>query len=133
MRTLQLLQEKNHFLEKFYSLNEKQILRMVEGHFDQVEQFYNQREDLMKIIRYVDAEVLKAQAIHREVNGVYTESQKTMIKEFMRSKDQYVARILEQDVQILSLIDKAKTSIIKELQQVRHGKRAMSGYKSSAA
>ena len=133
MRTLQLLQEKNHFLEKFFSLNEKQILHMLEGHFDQIEQFYNQREDLMKIIRYVDAEVVKAEAVYRDINGVYTEMQKIMIKEIMRTKDQYVTRILEQDMQILALIDKAKSNIIKELQQVRKGKRAMTGYKSSAA
>jgi len=132
-RAIQLLQEKNHFLEKFLTLNEKQIHKMESGEFDAVENFYNQREDILKIIKYIDAEINKAQLVHKEVNGVYTDEQKRIIKGALTVKDQYVEQILEQDICILALIDQAKTQIIKELQDVRLGQRAMAGYKSKSA
>jgi hypothetical protein len=34
IRIIQFLNEKNHFLEKFYSLNERQITRLEGGVFD---------------------------------------------------------------------------------------------------
>ena len=133
IRIIQFLNEKNHFLEKFLTLNEKQIHKMESGEFDAVENFYNQREDILKIIKYIDAEINKAQLVHKEVNGVYTDEQKRIIKGALTVKDQYVEQILEQDICILALIDQAKTQIIKELQDVRLGQRAMAGYKSKSA
>ena len=40
IRLVQLLNEKNHFLEKFYSLNESQINMLQQGMFDDIERFY---------------------------------------------------------------------------------------------
>lgn len=133
IRTVQLLNEKNHFLEKFMSLNEKQILRLEKGHFDQVEMFYNQREDLIKIIKYIDSEINKAQMSQSKKEMVLIEADRQLIKECLKTKDSYTSRILDQDMQVLALIDQAKSQIIKELQEVRLGKRAMAGYKSSIA
>lgn len=131
IRVIQLLNEKNHFLEKFTSLNEKQILRLEQGLFDHVEIFYNQREDLLKIIKYIDSEINKAQMQQTDQSAVLNDADRKTIKECLKNKDSYAAKILDQDMQVLSLIDLAKTQIIKELQQVRHGKRAMAGYKSN--
>lgn len=133
IRLIQLLNEKNHFLEKFMSLNEKQIVRLEEGHFDQIEAFYNKREDMIKIIKYIDAEINKTHLVHKDINGVFTDMQKVVIKECLRIKESYVAQILDQDMQVLGLIDKAKSDIIKELQDVRLAKKAMHGYKSNVA
>ena len=128
-RVIQLMGEKNHFLEKFMSLNEQQIMRLEQGHFDQIENFYNQREDLIKIIKYIDAEINKAQMQNETSNLRTTESDKSVIRENLKIKDTYTAKILDQDIQVLALIDKAKSQIIKELQNVRRGRRAMTGYK----
>ncbi len=133
IRVVQLLNEKNHFLEKFMSLNEKQIARLEKGHFDQVEQFYNQREDLIKIIKYIDSEINKAQMNPAKQDISLVESDKKLIKECLKTKDTYTSKILDQDMQVLALIDQAKSQIIKELQEVRLGKRAMAGYKSNIA
>ncbi len=132
-RVIQLMGEKNHFLEKFMSLNEKQIARLEQGHFDQIEHFYNQREDLIKIIKYIDSETNKAQMQQQAMGKKVVEADKSMIRENLKTKDIYTAKILDQDMQVLALIDRAKTQIIKELQDVRHGQRAMSGYKASVA
>ena len=47
-------------------------------------------------------------------------------------KDIFVNRIVEQDVQIISLIEKLKNNIITELKTVRGARRAMTGYKSTS-
>ena len=133
IRLIQFLNEKNHFLEKFYTLNESEITRLEAGKFDDLELFYNQREDLLKIIKYIDAEIHKAHMLHKDIVGQFSEEQKTEIRESMRTKEAYVRRILEQDLQVLGMIDDAKSMIIKELQGMQKTRRALTGYKSGAA
>ena len=133
IRLIQFLNEKNHFLEKFYTLNESQITRLEAGKFDDLELFYNQREDLLKIIKYIDAEIHKAHMLHKDIVGQFSEEQKTEIRESMRTKEAYVRRILEQDLQVLGMIDDAKSMIIKELKGMQKTRRALTGYKSGAA
>lgn len=133
IRLIQFLNEKNHFLEKFYTLNESEITRLEAGKFDNLEAFYNQREDLLKIIKYIDAEIHKAHMLHKDIVGQFSEEQKTEIRESMRTKEAYVRRILEQDLQVLGMIDDAKSMIIKELKGVQNTRKALTGYKSGAA
>jgi hypothetical protein len=130
IRVIQLMSEKNHFLEKFMSLNEKQILRFESGNYDQIELFYNQREDLLKIIKYIDAETNKAQLAIKQSSVMLSDAERKTIKESLKTKDNYTAKILDQDMHVLSLIDRAKSKIITELREVRKGQRAMAGYKS---
>ena len=130
-RVLQLMGEKNHFLEKFMSLNEKQITRLESGYYDQIEKFYNQREDLLKIIKYIDSETNNAQMANDVIHKALSDADRKSIKENLKIKDTYTAKILDQDMQVLALIDQAKSQIIKELQEVRRGRRAMAGYKSN--
>ncbi len=133
IRLIQFLNEKNHFLEKFYSLNESEITRLEAGKFDDLELFYNQREDLLKIIKYIDAQIHKAHMLHKDIVGQFSEEQKTEIRESLRTKEAYVRRILEQDLQVLGMIDDAKSMIIKELKGMQKTRRALTGYKSGAA
>ena len=131
MRVIQLLNEKNHFLEKFYSLNENQIRRLDQGQFDDIEKFYNQREDLLKILKYVDAEINKSQITYKQETMPFDATQKSSIRECLRIKEMYVKKILEQDLIVLGLIDDAKSQIIRELQEIKKASRALSGYKSN--
>lgn len=133
IRIIQFLNEKNHFLEKFYSLNEKQISLLESGQIDEIEKFYNQREDLLKILKYIDAEIYKAHTIQKESKQAYAEEEKSEIRASLRTKEMYVKKIVDQDLIILSLIDDAKSRIIKELQEVQKARKAMAGYKSPAA
>lgn len=131
IRIIQLLNEKNHFLEKFYSLNENQIIQLQVGNFEHIERFYNQREDLLKILKYVDAEIYKAHLLYKDVTGLFDAGQKVQIKECLRDKETYVKKILEQDLIVLGLIDEAKSQIIRELQDIKKSSRALAGYKSN--
>lgn len=133
MKTIQLLNEKNHFLEKFYTLNEKQLVLLSASQFDSIEHFYNQREDILNIIKYIDAELVRAHNDETAMNMTVVQQDQAAVKECLRIKDIFVSRIVEQDIQILSLIERLKSNIIKELKTVRSAKRAMAGYKSPQA
>ncbi len=128
-RIVTLLNEKNHYLEKFYSLNEVELANFAQGQFDNLEHFYQTRERILEVLKYVDAQIEKA---HDELQDQSVADQdRRDVKQALAIKDEYVARIIEQDIQVLACIEMAKNSIIKELQQVRHGKKAVGGYKSS--
>lgn len=131
IRLIQFLNEKNHFLEKFFALNESQITRLEKGMFEELETFYNQREDLLKIIKYIDSEIHKAHMQHKDNFGKFSEEQKSEIRDSLRAKEAYVIRILEQDLQVLGLIDDAKSTIIRELKGIQKSRKALNGYKAS--
>jgi hypothetical protein len=133
IRLIQFLNEKNHFLEKFFALNEAQLLRLEDGLFDEIESFYNKREDMLKIIKYIDAEISKAHGLYKDMSGSFSEIEKTEIRQALRTKEAYVQRILEQDLMILGMIEEAKSKIIRELKDVTKARKAMNGYKASEA
>lgn len=129
-RIVTLLNEKNHYLEKFYALNEKELENFLRGNFDELESFYNTRERILEIVKYLDAQIETAQT--REpaaVEGTTVEG-KRKIREALTIKDTYVSKIIEQDLQVLACIESAKNSIIRELQDLKKGKKAVSGYRA---
>ncbi|MEK2689913.1 hypothetical protein [Bdellovibrio sp. GT3] len=130
-RIISLLNEKNHYLEKFYALNEVELVNFAQGLFDNVEHFYQTREKILDVLKYVDSQIDKA---HNEINpdAVMTQEDRKQIKEALMIKDEYVSRIIEQDIQVLACIEMAKNSIIRELQDVRRNRKAIGGYKSKS-
>ena len=57
LRIIDLINHKNHFLEKFYSLNETELLNFIKGNFDNLEKFYETREKILENIRYIDNQI----------------------------------------------------------------------------
>lgn len=129
-RIITLLNEKNHYLEKFYSLNETELANFAQGQFDNLERFYQTREHILGVLKYVDAQVVKTQDENEVLGTHMNDSARREIKEALAIKDEYVARIIEQDIQVLACIEMAKNSIIRELQEVRRNRKAVGGYKS---
>lgn len=129
-RIVLLLNEKNHYLEKFYSLNETELKNFVYGRFETLETFYQTREKILEIIRYVDSQI-NALRIEADENDDQLEPEiKKLMRQALMIKDQYVGKIIEQDLSILSCIESAKSEIIRELQDLRRSKKAVAGYKS---
>ncbi len=126
LRIITLLNQKNHYLEKFYALNETEILNFAQDDYSNLDQFYHTREQILKTIRYVDSEIDGASKLLTDVS---IELRKE-ISVNMEIKDQYVTRILAQDLEILSCIETAKSAIIRELQEIKRTKKAVGGYKS---
>lgn len=129
-RIIALLNEKNHYLEKFYSLNEKELALFLRGDFDGVETFYSNREKILEIIKYVDAQIDASHTREPEAAARATVDEKREIRAALMIKDEYVARIVEQDLQVLACIESAKNSIIRELQDLKKGKKAVGGYRA---
>ncbi len=123
-RIISLLEQKNHYLEKFYSTNETALEQFQVGIFDSLESFYQTREKILEIVRYIDSEIAS------ENSEAMTDEARKAISDNMKIKDQYVEKILTQDLEILACIDSAKSSIIRELQEVKKTRKAVSGYKS---
>jgi len=130
-KVVELLNEKNIHLEKFYQLNQDEILNFSEDNFDNLESFYNKREGLLNLIRKID-EIIDASNYSFEVSENIEAKFKKEILELLDYKNDLVTKILSQDLQILSFIENAKSGIIKELTQVRAAKKAVGAYKSGA-
>lgn len=130
-RVAQLINEKNHFMEKFCALNEAQLKQLEAGQFENIDLFYNKREEIIKILSYIDAEIFKANAELK--SELISAADRILIREGLSMKEAYVRKILDLDMQILTLIDMDKSEIIKELKEIRLGKKAMGGYKINAA
>lgn len=126
-KVITLLNEKNHYLEKFYSLNETELVFFKSGNFDNLDRFYETRERILEMIRYLDSEI----GVHQQDSdpAEIGRDQKQMVTEALRIKTEYVNGILAQDLEVLSCIESAKNSIIRELQEVTKVRKAVSKYK----
>lgn len=127
-RIITLLNEKNHYLEKFYSLNEKELKNFLVSNFDGLEVFYSSREKILEIIKYIDSQIHIERM--KDDNVAVAEKFKAEIRQALAAKDQYVGKIIEQDLEILACIEAAKNEIIKELKNVKHSRKAVGGYKT---
>lgn len=126
-RIIDLLNHKNHYLEKFYSLNEDQLMSLAKSDFATLEEFYQGRESILEAIRYIDAEIDIAQ--NTEVMAP-TDTERREATTCLAIKEEYVSRILAQDLEILACIEAEKSTIIRELQDAKKSKKAVSSYKS---
>ena len=129
-RIITLLNEKNHYLEKFYSLNETELVNFAQGQFENLESFYQTRERILEVLRYLDSQIEKINDETQAIDCI-VETERVQVKQALGIKDQYVTKIIEQDIQVLSCIETAKNSIIRELQDVRRNRKGISGYKTS--
>ncbi|MBX3041665.1 MAG: flagellar protein FliT [Bdellovibrionaceae bacterium] len=129
-RIIDLMNEKNHYLEKFYALNEKELANFMKDDFGNLEGFYETRERILEVIKYIDGQMDLEQNRNPHMAATSGPREKRAVLEALTIKDEYVARILEQDLQVLACIESAKNSIIRELQDIRKGKKAVTGYRS---
>ncbi len=129
---INLLKDKNYHLGKFLELNEGELLNFSEGNFDNLEVFYQSRETILDLVRCIDRLIDAAASTHGDAPVVSNQNKKEMVTA-MNIKNDMVQRILAQDLQILSVIEKAKSNIIRELRTVQSGKKAIGAYKSGDA
>ena len=98
-----LLEEKNSYLLEFHKINNNEIERLIKGHQDNFENFYYSRELLLNAIDKLDKQIAK------EEKGTCFEVQteeKKKLKEILHLKRNMVLSILDQDLTIISLVDK---------------------------
>ena len=127
-----LLKDKSYHLQKFFELNEEELLNFAEGNFDNLEIFYQSRETILDLVRCIDR-LIDAASLTSDSELKISEQSKREMLALMDGKNHLVTNILAQDLQILAFIEKEKSSIIKELRQVQSAKKAVGGYRSGSA
>jgi len=127
--TIELLTEKNHCLEKFFRLNEAELMNFSTGNFEHLEEFYASREGLLEIIKRIDLLIEEDNLVAVDIESVTPEFKKQILEAFQH-KNSLCTKILAQDLEILSAIENAKSDIIRELSQVRVTRKAIGSYKS---
>lgn len=127
MRLIQLLEQKNHYLEKFLTLNELQIRLLSDTNADTLDEFYEQREKILEIIQYIDSQISES---YQNLSTTESGQAQAQVQKLLFVKDEYVHRILDQDIQILGMIDQIKSAIMSELSDIRSSRKALKGYKS---
>ena len=117
-KVIDLLEEKNNCLVRFKDMNEQEIHNFNEGNFDNLETFYNSRETLLEIIGKLDQKMTEEQHANEQALHVTKES-KERLKIALEMKNSLVQDIIELDLLIISIIEQAKSAIIKDLSQVK--------------
>lgn len=126
-RVIALLKEKNDYLEKFYAINEHELINFEAGNFENVEIFYQTRDKFLDLIRCIDG-LLEEENTRMFIND--TDAARAEVARLFAEKDRIANAILAQDVEILAHIDREKSKIIKELRGTQHARRAVGAYAS---
>lgn len=130
LRIIELYEQKNHYLEKFYSMNEIEIASMNKGQFENLQSFYINRDGILNVIKYIDGQIEIEQKHLETAEDEFSSEEKLQLAQQLKIKNEYVMRILDQDLSILSLIDREKSNVMKEIYEVRKNRKAMTGYKT---
>lgn len=128
-RLIDLLNEKNHYLEKFCELNETELMNFSDGYFDNVESFYQAREKVLDIVRCIDT--LVDEEVRMVSDELIQPDVRDQIEKMMRTKDQLAKQILAQDLKVLAAIEDEKSKIIRELQQTKQSRKLVNAYQAS--
>jgi hypothetical protein len=127
-KTVEYLEEKNNYLEKFLGLNRDWLDRLTRGDFAELENFRENRENILNIVKHIDA-LIETHSNNTDPITV-DDATKSRINKLLDRKDTLVRVILSQDLEIMELIEAAKSQIIRELTQVQKGRKTIGSYKS---
>ena|ERR1035438_4401520 len=128
IKTLKLLEEKNMYLEKFLGLNRERLDHLLKGDFADLERFRGDREMILNIVKHIDSLI---EARSKDVNDDDIDaSAKQKVSMMLQRKDSLVKSILSQDIDIMQIIEKAKSEIILELRKVSSARRTIGQFKS---
>lgn len=126
MRLIQLFEKKNHYLEKFFALNELQLKLLQSGEIGTLDEFYLKREKILEIINYIDSQASEFYQDHGNQEAIKL-NQKA-INKLLFIKDEYVHHILEQDLNILEIIDRIKSNLLTEITDIKSNRVALGKY-----
>lgn len=128
IKTIELLEEKNNFLEQFLGVNAEWIEKLSKADYSELELYREDRETILNIVKRID-ERIEESTSHLVAEDV-SEKVKEKINTLMGRKDSLVKAILAQDLEIMQIVDEAKIEIIKELGKVRQNRKAVGSYRT---
>ncbi len=127
-KTISYLEEKNNYLEKFLGLNRKWLDRLTQGDFGDIEEFRETRETILNIVRHIDA-LIESHTM-RITDPEIDDEMRSQINTLLNRKESLVKAILGQDLDIMQLIERAKSQIIADLRNVSRVRKTIGSYKS---
>ena len=99
------LEQKNSYLLEFHKINMDELNRLAEGCIDNLENFYYSRELLLNAISKLDNSIFQKN-LYRNLQ--VDKNQKKKLLDILTLKRKMVMSILDQDLAIISLVDKIK-------------------------
>ncbi|MES2964936.1 MAG: hypothetical protein V4760_13680 [Bdellovibrionota bacterium] len=124
-RVIALLKEKNFYLEKFFAVNEHELINFGTGDFENVEAFYQARDKMLDLIRCIDGLIEEENA---RTSTPVTNDQRREVEAMLNKKDEWVTAILAQDLRLIEYVEKEKSNIIRELRTTKVARRAVGAY-----
>ena len=121
---IDLLHERNKYLEQFYTVNKRELTYLEKGIFKNIKVFYEDREDILKSIDKVNNLISKFFSSHCD-NLKFEEKTKIETLKASKYKDHLVNEILHQNLKILSFIEEMKTDMIKDVMGLAFSKEDM--------
>ena len=128
-KILELLKEKNFYLEKFLEESKKERGRFKARRFDNLDNLYNKREQILRNIQSIDQRI--DSICNEQGSDVLNPPKKNEVSEMLANIKTNVRSILEEDLQIISFIESEKTKIIKEIGKTKDGRKVLKGYKAA--
>jgi hypothetical protein len=127
-KVIELLKEKNFYLERFLEESKSEKNRFKARHFMNLDSLYKKREQILMNIQSIDNRI---NAIcEKDGTEILNPPKKNEIKEMLAKIKDNVRYIMEEDLAIISYIESEKTKIIKEISQTKEGRKVLNGYKA---
>ena len=130
-KIITFLKERNRNLSRFAALNSAEITKILTGNFESLDEFYITREGILDIIKQIEA-MIERQLGRGGDYQIAPQSIKKLVSSLLRERDELVSQILNQDLEILECIDKAKDAIIQELRSLKKSRKVIGAYKSGS-
>ena len=128
-KVLDLLKDKNFYLEKFLEASRQEGGRFKARHFENVDTLYNKREQILLNIQSIDKKI--KQALEDKRSDFLNLSRKSEVSIMLEKIKNNVQSILEEDLQIISFIEDEKSKLIKEISKTREGRKILKSYRAS--
>lgn len=127
-KIIELLKEKNFYLERFLEESRKERLRFKARHFENLDGLYQKRDQILKNIQSIDSKISKI----CEDNGkeLLDPPNKNEVSVMLQKIKENVRYITEEDLEIISVIENEKTKIIQEISKTKEGRKVLNGYKA---
>ena len=127
-RVLELLKEKNFYLERFLEESRKERSRFKARHFENLDALYKKREQILANIQSIDTRI--ADACDEQGEDILNPPGKNEISQLLSKIRDNVRFITEEDLEMISYIEEEKSKIIREISQTCEGRRVLRGYKA---
>lgn len=126
-KILELLKEKNFYLERFLEESRKERTSFKARRFDNLEPLYKKREQILCNIQSID-DRLNIECVSDE-DELLNSPNKAEMKSVLNKIKENVSYIMAEDLEIISCIENEKSKIIKEISQTKEGRKVLNGYK----